>query len=139
MILLKGLTSTVVLVFTFAERTRPSLRLTCTSRTRPSGQEERGVFSSRINTISLTIKFLCSFVHFSCCCSDGRYSRVQRLQKTFARYWTCRQRLFSQLSFFEKTPGGTFGLLRNSRRWLGVRGSMLLGSSDNFVRGRPSR
>ena len=89
-ILSTGRTSSDVLVFSLTERTSPSLRLVYTSRIRPSGQELRGLLSSRTKTTSSTAKFLYCLCHFCLSCRDGRYSRTQRRQNTSARYCTCR-------------------------------------------------
>ena len=85
-ILFTGRLSSDALVFNFTERTSPLLWLVYTSKIRPSGQEFRGVLSSRTNTMSPTTKFLCSLFHFWHCCNDERYSLIQRRQNTSAKY-----------------------------------------------------
>ena len=89
-ILLVSRTNTDVLVFNFIELTSPSLRLVYTSRMRPSGQQLRGVLSSRTKTASSTTKFLPFLFHFCLSCRDGWYPHTQRRQNTSARYCTCR-------------------------------------------------
>ena len=79
-----GLTNSFDLVLRRTERTRLSL-LKFTPITKPRGHNDLVVFSSTIKTRSPTQKFLLVVSHLERFCSMGRYSRVQRLQNTFAR------------------------------------------------------
>ena len=83
-ILVIGLTNPFDLVLRRTERTRLSL-LKLTSITKPRGHHDLGVFSSTIKTMSPAQNVLLVVSHLERFCSMGRYSRVQRLQNTFAR------------------------------------------------------
>ena len=59
------------------------------------------------------------------------------LQKTSARYWTCRHRRREKLSIFVKRPGGRAGPARSGSKWFGVKASGSRGSSNTFLIGQP--
>ena len=129
---------TVVAVLIFADRTKPSFLLVCTSRTRPRGHDLLAVFSSGTKTISLTSTFLRDSFHF-CLARMASIQEAKRRQNRSARYATCRQRRTLELSFLENFPGGMEGPGCSNSRWFGVNASTSFGSSDTFVIGRRSR
>ena len=81
-----GRSKVEVLVLTLTRRTKPSLSGN-TSVIRPIGHTFLVVESSTI-TMSPTVKFLLGRNHFWRSCNEGRYSRFQRPQNTFAKYCT---------------------------------------------------
>ena len=125
----------LVRVLIFTRRTNPS-RTQTASTTLPIGHEFRGSLSSTISVTSPTSKFRLGVNHFWRSWSRGRYSRSQRFQDNSAIYWTCRQRRRAYKSSLQNTPGGRFGCILSSRKWLGVRASTSHGSSYNFIIGR---
>ena len=118
---------------TRAERTRSSAPL-YVSITRPTGQLLRGRCLSIISTKSFSWTFLRGWCHFVRCLRVRRYSWVHRFQNTSARYCTWRHFLRECRSSSLNSPGGALAG-RWISKWLGVRGSKSLGSSEAGVRG----
>ena len=99
------------------------------------GEEE--VDSSRTRTTSLTAKFLLALFHFCLSCRADRYSRIQRRQNTSARYCTRHHCRREKLSSLTNVPSSNLGPDHRISRWLGVRASGSLGSSETLVNRRP--
>ena len=67
--------------------------------------------------------FLVALQHCCLSCRAGKYSLINLLQKTSAKYWTCFHLLWQLISFSSKTLGGSVQFGLNSNMWLGVNGS----------------
>lgn len=89
-----GRTITLFLVLIFALRTNP-LSSGMGWRTLPSNQHFLGAFVSTIGTKSFTWRLRRDGTHFALSCSCSKYSFIQRIQKTSARYWTWRHLLLA--------------------------------------------
>ena len=93
------------------------------------------IFSSSRSTMSPSAKFHIRVFHFCLCCKEGRYSQSQWRQNTSARYCTCRHLL--EYWSFARAAGGNTGPDLSRSRWLGVRASQSIGSSEIFIIGLP--
>ena len=130
-----GLSYTADLVRTFNPRTKPLLSGKV-STTLPSGQELRCKVSPMTKTTSPTAKFLWGCTHFCLSCRRGRHTLLHLLQKISVRYCTCFHRRRESKSSFLNRPGGEIISDLSNNRWLGVKGSMSLGSLDTVMMGR---
>lgn len=81
------------------------------------------------------MKFLLGLHHFWCSGRRGKYSCVHLVQNGLTIYWSCFHHQPAYWSSFVKTPDGRLGRVFSNSRWLGVRASQSLASSDVLVIG----
>ena len=84
---------------------------------------------------SPVVKFLCGVSHFCLSWRSGKYSLVHLVQNRLAIYCICLHRRRAYWSSLSKTPGGMLGCVFISNRWLGVKASTSLRSSEDWVIG----